>query len=245
MSRLTRKEMKRDEVAEALGRTVEYSRTHARLLIGALVAVVVLVLAVALFFGWRDRAIAATNADLAEAMEVFEARVDVGAADPEADPPVFASEEARRQRAAELFEEVRHGSGHAADVALVYLGRLADEEGDPARARELWQEFLDADPEHLLSGSVRVSLMALDRAEGRGEEVASRLETMLDASPEERPLPGDVILYELASTYEGLEREEDARSTYQRLIEEYPQSPYAAEVRSKVGPAATPLAVGA
>lgn len=237
MSRLTRREMKRDEVREALGRTVEYSRSHARTVLLALVAVVAVALGVAGFYTWRKSAATRTNERLATAMKVYDAPIDAEEPHPDdAEDPSFADEEQRRARAEELFEEVRGGHGAAADVALVYLGRIAADRGDFDRARDLWQRFLDRHENHVLAGEVRVSLLAVDRAEGDPEEVATRLETMLDLPPEDRPLPGDVVLYELGRTYELLDRDDDAASIYRRLAEEYPRSAYAAAVRSKVAP---------
>jgi tetratricopeptide (TPR) repeat protein len=239
MSRLTRREMKRNEMVEAVGRTVEYSRSHGRTVLLIVAGVLVAALAVAAVIVGRQRAVAATNKDLNAAMRVYEAPIEPDAPRPDdAEKPSFASEEARRERARALFEEVRDGSGGAADVALVYLGQLAADGGDTAAARELWRRFLDRHPDHLLAGSVRVSLIALDRAEGEAERVAADLETMIELAPEERPLPGDVVLFELGRTYESLGRDDDARSVYQRLIEEYPGSSFAGPARSKAGPAA-------
>jgi tetratricopeptide (TPR) repeat protein len=237
--------MKRDEVAEALGRTVEYSRSHIQMLLIAVGTLVVVVLAAVGAWLWRANAAARTNERLAEALEVYQAPVVTDDARPD-DPeePSFASEEARRQRAGELFEEVRGGSGGAADVALVYLGQIAAESGDTARAREHWERFLDRGGNHVLAGSVRVSLIGLDRAEGQSERVASELEAMLDVTPEARPLPGDLVLYELGKTYEALGRDEDAESVYQRLIEEYPRSAFVGEARTKLDPATGSLTTG-
>jgi tetratricopeptide (TPR) repeat protein len=239
MSRLTRREMKRNEMVEAVGRTVEYSRSHGRTVLLIVLGVVALSAAGAGIYTWRERAHADTNDDLTAAMRVYEAPIEPDAPKPDdAEKPSFASEEARRERARPLFEEVREGSGAAADVALVYLGQLAADGGDTAAAREQWRLFLDRHPEHLLAGTVRVSLIGLDRAEGEAERVAADLETMIELAPEERPLPGDVVLFELGRTYEALGRDDDARSVYQRLIEEYPRSSFAGSARSKAGPAA-------
>lgn len=245
MSRLTRREMKRDEVAEALGRTVEYSRSHVRMLLIAIGALVVVALAAVGVWLWRANAAERANERLAAALEVYQAPVVTADAKPD-DPeePSFASEEARRQRAGELFEEVGGGSGGAADVAQVYLGQIAAESGDTAHAREHWEQFLERHGDHVVAGSVRVSLIGLDRAEGQSERVASDLEAMLDVTPEERPLPGDVVLYELGKTYEALGRDEDAESIYQRLLEEYPRSAFAGEARTKIAPAGDSLPTG-
>jgi tetratricopeptide (TPR) repeat protein len=151
------------------------------------------------------------------------------------DEPSFPSEEARRSRAEELFARVveEHGASDAADVARVYLASFAAGAGDAERARELWQDFLDEYPKHMLGAEIRLNLYALDRAAGRGEEVAAELRAMLEE--DDRPLPEDVVLHELAVTLEALDREEEAVEHYQRLVSEFPQSPFALAARQKTG----------
>jgi hypothetical protein len=48
-------------------------------------------------------------------------------------------------------------------------------------------------------------------------------------------LPQDVAVYELAVTLEALGREEEASQQYQRLVDEFAQSPYAMAARQKTG----------
>ncbi len=55
-----------------------------------------------------------------------------------------------------------------------------------------------------------------------------------------KPLPADVILYQLALTYDALGKGDDARATWRRIVDEYPQSPYIADAQREAGPA--PLA---
>ena len=178
---------------------------------------------------------------LAAAIKIYAAPIDAAAPKPDdPDAPTFADEAARRARAKAEFEQLKSGFpfARAAAVADVYLGRIALAEGDAERARQLWRGFIDHHGDHLLAGEVRVNLLALDRQQGHAADVATELEAMLAKAPDERPLPGDVILDELAQTYEQLGRAEDATSTYSRLAEEYPQSAYAAQARQKAGPAA-------
>ena len=249
--RLTRKEIKRQDTFQTtMSQSLDWVRTHRRELI---VGVAVLALAVAGLAGWAFW-LRATEDDaqaiLTEAMRAYRAPVDPdeepGAADaagPEEELS-FPSVEARRARSKELFERVeeRYGASDAAEVARVYLGEIAAVEGDAERARELWQDFLDEHPEHMLGAEVRLNLYALDRSEGRGEEVAAALEAML--ADEERPLPEDVILHELALTLESLGRAEEATEHYQTLLTEHPQSPYAPAARQKAGSSAPLLGLG-
>ena len=234
--RLTRKEIKRDEFVEAIERSAGFMERNARILVVAGVAVVVLVAAGFGIFWWLQLQEKRASAALTEALEVYRAPVGPGAEPETAGGPTFADEAARRQRAAELFGSVRDdfGSSGSADVAGVYLAQIAVESGEVERARELWQEFVDERPDHVLAGQVRVNLIHLDRQEGRGEEVVSRLEPMLTADPGDRELPGDVVLWELAQTYDALGRGDEAQAAYRRLTEEYPTSAYAGEASQKL-----------
>lgn len=240
--RLTRKEIKRDELVEALERSASFVERNARLLVIGAVAVAVALIAAFGTWSWMKSRGGVANEALTEALAVYqpEAAGDAG------DDPALATEEGRRARAAELFGGIRedYGFTDAADVAGVYLAQIALEEGDAAKARELWEDFVDEHGETVLGRQVRLNLLSLDREEGRGEEVVGELERMLAAAPDDRELPGDLILYELAQTYEALGNDEQAESTYRRLVEEYPRSAYVGLARQKLPAAANPLVPG-
>lgn len=235
MQRATRHQMKRNELAEAVERTVHYTEGHLRLIGIAVAAVVLLVLAVVGIRSFlKSRAVEANEA-LAAAVRVHQAPVGVPAPKPEdAKEPSFADETARRARAKQLFEEVRetYGSSDAGGVAAVYLGQIAVAEGRLDDARELWEEYLDDDDDSLLANQTRLNLMALDRQQGKAEELVRRLQAMLDEA--EPPLPQDVVLFELATTYEQLGRQPEAEEAFQRIVTEHPQSPYRQAAQQKV-----------
>jgi len=240
--RLTRKEIKRNELVEALERSASFVERNARALVIGAVALAVALIAAFGVWSWLKSRAGAANEALTEALEVYrpEAPAEAG------DDPALATAEGRRARAAEMFQAVRddYGFTDAADVAAAYLGQIAAQEGDPERARELWEDVVDDHGGTLLGREVRLNLIVLGREQGRGEEVVADLEAMLAAAPEDRALPGDVVLYELALTYEELGRDEQAASTYRRLIEEYPRSAYVGLARQKAPAAASPLLPG-
>jgi tetratricopeptide (TPR) repeat protein len=233
---LTRKEIKRDELANVMERGVEYAESHARTLFIAAGVALALVLLSALFFLYRSHRAGDASAALAQAMKVFQAPIDPAAPKPD-DPqnPTFADAAARQTRAKALFEKLRddYGSTEAGDVASVFLGQIALAEGQPDRARELWNGFVDDHGDHLLAGEVQVNLFRLDRSQGKGQEVAQKLQSMLDEA--EPPLPQDVLLHELGATQEQLGKKQDAVGSYQRILDEFPQSPFAQEARQKIG----------
>lgn len=231
--RPSRQEMKRNELAQAVERTVEYATTHTRTLTQAgIAAVALVVVGLGVYLYLSSRAASARD-DLDAAIRVARAEIDAAAPKPD-DPakPTFPDVASRRAEAKKRFEQVRarHG-GQARAVALAYLGRYAAEDGDLDRARELWQASLAEAPEDLLGSEIRLNLMKLDLAEGKAEEVARQLQAMLDEK--EKPLPEDMILFELASVREKLGRTAEALADYQRLVAGFPASPYARQAQVK------------
>ncbi len=232
--RLTRKDMKRDELREGLGTVVDFLRDYGRWIVAGIVALLVLVAIAAGYREYQQRREVAATEDLAEALRIYQAPiVPVGTTPPDADQPTFSTEESRAARARELFDEVRaeHDGTDAADISKVYRAELATREGDLALARELWEGFLERQKDHMLAAEVELNLMSLDRLEGRGDELITRLNTMLDL-PEGASLPTDLLLNQLAITLEDAGRAEEAGQAYRRIIDEYPSSPYVVAARA-------------
>ena len=241
MDSVTREDLKRNELEEALGKGIHYAEDHKRMLIWGVGGVVGVALLVAGIFLWIGSRKDGANELLGKALLVDGAEVVASGANPaDVVRPTFASESARRARAKELFAELddRYGSTATGRVAKLYLAQIAIAENDKEKAKQLWKAFLDAEPEGSLAAAARINLYKLDREQGRGAELAEELKKMLEQDT--KPLPSDVILYQLALTYEALGKSDDARTTYRRIVDEYPQSPYIADAQREAGQA--PLA---
>ena len=202
MSRLSRKQMKRNEMAETVGSVVDYTRQHTRSLLWGVIAVVLVAVLVGVFFIWRAQRGAGAAAALVQAMAVEN------------------DEAAARDRFQEVVD--RFPSSSAADVARLYLAGYAAAADDDAKARELWQAAASGGGDTALGHQARLNLWELDRATGRHDELADEIRGLLDE--EETPLAKDQLLYELALTLEAGGNVVDARDTYQRLVDEHPQS---------------------
>jgi len=233
--RLTRKEIKRDEFADVVGRGVEYAGGHIRTISYAIGGLLLLVLLGVGIYYWRARQNEAASRALAEAAKVYQAPVTAAGATPD-DPsqPSFATEEARRAKAKPLLAKVRddYGSTKAAGVAGLYLAQIAADEGKLDEARKLWSEFADGNKGSMLAAEARLNVIALDRKQGKGEEVVKDLRAMLEKG--DAPLPQDVILHELGLTLEELKRPQEAIQSYQRILDEFPQSPFRGDAQQKV-----------
>ncbi len=234
--RLTRKEIKHDirddEVRSVLVRVFEFLQERPSIVVGAVVGFLVLVLAVTALLAFLDNRRVSAAEELASALKIAGAPVTEDDPTPDdPDAPSFASEEAKRARAREAFEQVRSGVGSslAGEVADLYLADIAASEGDGETARAIWESFLADHEDHVLALSVRLNLIHLDRQNGRGQEVADQLQSELDSAV--KTLPEDVILFELAQTLEELGEEDEAVELYQRILDEHPKSPYTERAR--------------
>ena len=232
---LSRQELKRNELGEAVEASIHYAEDHLKLILTAVGAVAAIALVGWGVFAWISSRSASANDLLTRALKVAGAPVEAAARPDDPVSPSFASAAARDARAKELFSQLdaKYGSTAVGRVAKVYLAEAARTGGDRSTARSLWQAYLDGDADSAVAASVRVNLFQLDREEGKGETLAESLKKMLEDPA--KPLPADLLLYQLALTYEKLDRTADARAAYRRIVDEHPQSPYLAAAQQQAG----------
>ena len=145
MDSVTREDLKRNELGEAIGAGIHYAEDHKRMIlmaVGGVAAAIVIAASVVLWISSRK---SGSNELLAEALRVDGAAVVATGANP-ADParPTFASESARRARAKELFTELdsRYGGSKTGRVAKLYLAQIAVAENDKEKAKSYYEKLL-------------------------------------------------------------------------------------------------------
>ncbi len=225
-------DIREDEFRSFIVRGFDYFTENPMEVLKIVGAVLLLVLVVSAGYSFLDSRKDVANEDLAAALKIYQAPIlDEGATPDDEKSPSFASDEERIAKAKPMFEKVHgaFGAGAAGDVAGLYLANIEAAAGNPETARATWEKFLDEHSDHILALSVRLNILRFDRANGKAAEVAEILEKEL-ASPS-KSMPEDVILYELASTREMMGEKEASLSLYQRIIDEYPQSPYVERAR--------------
>jgi tetratricopeptide (TPR) repeat protein len=237
--RLTRQNIKRNELGEAVAHGIEYAEHHLRQIFVSFGVIVAVAAAIWGGYAWVQHRRGAANDLLAQALHVWSGEVVATGAQPD-DPfkPTFATEGARRAKAEELFTKLHDSYGRtgAGALAQVYLGEIALAEGDAAKARSLWQDYVDDHGSEAPASVARIDLMQLDRKEGKGTELVEKLRAMLDKP--QKSLPDDLVLYQLGETLDVLGRKDEARSSFRRIVEEFPQSPWVEEARRRSGGAA-------
>jgi predicted negative regulator of RcsB-dependent stress response len=220
--RLTRKALKQDEFVSIVDRMMRWGKSNWQPLVigvGVVVGVAVIIGLVGMISGnRRDNAAEA----LQRAMDKYEESTA-----PDAGPEV--AEEARS-----LFEEVADDFGGLPQgrVAKLYTARLLMERGDADEARELLVKLSRRRKGDPVVRVATLDLIQLRVQSGQGAEVAAELEAMV-AGRDPR-LPRDVALFELANVYVHERDFAKAEEYFQKLVDDFPESPYSRRARQKL-----------
>jgi tetratricopeptide (TPR) repeat protein len=229
MARITRRELKRNELVDTFGKTVDYVSHHRRGAIEAIAAAAgILILAAGffLFRGWRERE---AGRELSTALEILETPLagDPAAAAAARTFPTFAAREQEAVR--HLKAASKKGATSAGRAAQVILAARGDK---PAQSSESFAKAA-RDEQAEVAAAAEIDAARLLSAEGKTTEAIDRLKRAIE-SPKSAA-PKDALLFVLAETYEKAGSSADARATYQRLVNDYPNSPYRADARQKIG----------
>ncbi len=238
MDRQHRRDLKRDKFVDEVGSLTTRARENQRLLVVITAVVVVLaVLGYGIYFYGSNREQKA-QAALGDAITAIDSPL-IQAGTPTPNPDAKYKTEQERSAAAETkFREVQKNfSGtKAADVANIYLARIAASKGDVATARKLLSDFISDHPKHLLVGAARFSLYQLRIANGEAPQVTIELNAEL-AKTTDQALPPDTLLSLLAQAYDAQGNSEKSKETYRRIATQFPDSPYAVDAQRRVGSA--------
>jgi TolA-binding protein len=96
----------------------------------------------------------------------------------------------------------------------------------------MFVELAARQPDNLIGRLATLDLMDLRIASGQGDEVAGELEAMVSGS--DPTLPRDTALYKLGELLMAESQPDRARPYFERLVEEFPESPYLPQARQKL-----------
>ena len=225
--KMRRQDLRRNELAETMGRTVEYVTGHRRgftEVAAVAVAIGALVGGFFLYRAWLERSAGKTLSEALAILETPLASEQPGAA------RTFASDAERRTQAEKLLQKAaEHGSttsGRAAQVILAASG--ADKPNQSVDVFEKAARQVRSES----AAAAEIDAAKSLAAEGKTTEAIDRLKRAIESPTS--AAPKDALLFTLAGIYEASGSPADARATYQRLITDYPNSPYRADARQKV-----------
>jgi tetratricopeptide (TPR) repeat protein len=236
MKKELKKQIKHDDLVSGFQHASHWTTTHGSevKIAAAVVAVVALAaFGVTSYLGHRrgeaERAFAA-------ALDTVHAPVSTELPEGFEPPsgPVFASAAEKHRKAAAEFDAVarKYGSLDAGRRARYYaaLSRMELGEYDTAE-KSLSEIAARRDRDALEASLARLALADLHRRRGQLDKAIEDYRRLIDDSS--FVLPRDHVLLELASTLEAAKRPAEAGAAYRRIVEEFPESVYAAEARRR------------
>lgn len=231
--RLTKKDMRTDELQHALEDARDYVVSHktgtAR---WAIVGAAVLAVLGAVWGGVTLRSNRLASR-LSKAVAIFDAPLVTDGAPVSPGQRVFKDV---AERAAEARKELRalakdapsSRSGRAAAVLVLALDGPAAASGATLDAVK---GFARDESGSMAAGVAAVTLLESEAAAGRTKEAIEIAKRYLEAA--ESPLPKDVLIFTLARLYEKAGQTAEARAFYQRVVSDYPDSPMRFEAQQK------------
>lgn len=223
--RISRKEIKRDEIAEAAGDVGQWLEDHWPEVLKWGGVAVVAVLVVVTWQTWSSHSRSVTQEILSGGISTYEQALAV------TEPPAAKLEEALA-----TFDAVigRAGSSQAGSLARFYRGAALFHLGRLDEAATALQEAHAASREMpTLAATAQAMLARVFVAAGRGDEAVSLLTAALDEPSS--LLPADEVLLELGRIHAGAGRHEQARAAWQRVVDEFPQGSAARDARRLLG----------
>ncbi len=223
--RITRKQLKQDdEFVSGAERIFHWVTDNRRLLMAAIGAV-----CAAAVVWWGVNAWLGSRTDdasllLFHAVQTFEGDAAAGSLVPAGDVDAAQAE----------FQQVveSYGRSDQADMARLYLARIALSRGQADEARSAFVELSQKRGNDVIGRLATLDLINLRLASGQVAEVAGELEAMIVG--QNGGLPRDAALYKLGEVFVTSGEPDRARIYFERLVEEFPESPYLMNARLKL-----------
>lgn len=228
--KLTREELKRDEVLETVSRGIRYVSSHRKGTREAIGIGGALVLLIAAFLGFRAHRETQASEHLSRALANLSTPLasDIPAGG-EVPARTYASAEQRRDEAdKELKAAAEFGATRAGREARMLLA--ARGLGGKDAPADLQAFARSGQP--IFSGVAEIDTVRLLEAQGKNSEAISELKRAIESS--DATAPRDLLLLELAGLYEKTGALADAKVTYQRILSDYPDSLYRSEAQGRV-----------
>jgi predicted negative regulator of RcsB-dependent stress response len=235
MKKAERERLKHNETADALAAVSLYVAAHGRTLLLGAVAVVVVVASALGYMAWRDRQEEKAQVMLADAIAVANEPVTQVSLDPDvaASPGAFATAADRTDAVIErlLATADAYPSTEAGIQARYYAASLLAEDDRLDAAAGAYQAVIDRAGRSITG---RMAKLGLASVQVRAEDYDPAIQTFQDLATAGTDLPIDGILMHLGEAYLQAGRTSEAREVMRRIVNEFPQSPYAADARQKL-----------
>jgi len=237
MKRTERHKLKENPFATWVGELTETAVGHGRQIAFGAIAVVVVVGIALGYTYWRNQMAGEADAALAAALAVSEAPVVAppapgtpeAATPPAPQPGTYPTETAKLEAALPKFQAVvdQYPDSAAANAAIYHSAATLAGLGRLEEAATRYQQVVDRDRGNLYGQMAELGLANVRVRQGQTDQAIAIYETL--ASAADTRLPIDAVLVQMARAYRSAGKADDAARTYQRIVDEFPQSVYLAD----------------
>ena len=230
VKKLSREQLRRDEVLETVEKGFQFVSSHRKGTVEAIAAAAGLAVLVAAFVGFRSYRESEAASHLSKALTILSAPVtgepSLGDASgtPYASAALRDADADKELKAAADFSATRSGR----EAAVVMAARAGAQKSDIGS----FDRFSRSN-RSILGAVAEIDAIRSLAAQGKTQAAIERAKRDIESPA--TTAPKDALLMELADLYQKSGSAPDAKSTYQRLIADYPTSQYLSDAQSKAG----------
>jgi TolA-binding protein len=236
MKRTERRHLKENELqnfARQAREAIEARRRETTAIVAVLAVAIVAGIA---FFVWRERVQTRAHGLLAEAVTVQSARVGPpAAAGAAAGGLTFPTERDRSQAALAKFKTAAdaYPSTDAGLYARYQEAATLTALGNASQAATAYQQVIDrASSSSIYSQMARLGLAEAQTRSGQFDQAINTFKEL--SLRKDGTLPVDGILMQLGRAYLEAGKRADAQQTFNRLVDEFPDSPFTGDARREL-----------
>jgi hypothetical protein len=232
MKTTERHRLKENEVAYMIDHAMEAWGANRQRVLGVAVAIVLVAVAAGGYWFWSSRTASKSGALFGDAMSVLDSPVTAGAPGKPAPAGSYPTDKARLEAAlakfvvaAEAYPKSESGllARNQAAGLLVLLDR-------PAEGIKRYQEVMDlAGQSSIFYEMARLGKVSAQAQAKQFDEAISTFQSL--SANKDGEVPADAMLMQLGRVYLLAGKVTEARQTFRKLLDEFPQSPFVTEAK--------------
>jgi TolA-binding protein len=235
MKRTERHHLKENELVQLAANAREVVEARKSLIVPAAIVVAVIAVLAIGYFAWRARVEARAHTLLAEALVVGEGRIGPPAATGQPSTGLsFNTVRERNQAELTKFKIVadQYPSTDAGIFARYREGTTFMALGTPASAVTSYQQVIDRGGNGLYAQMARLGLAEAQAQTGKFDDAINTLKEL--SQRKDGQVPVDGVLIRLGRTYLDAGKRTEAEQTFNRIVQEFPDSPFTADARREL-----------
>lgn len=240
MKRTERHKLKENEFARTVAQARDMMETRGGDISKVIVAVLVLAAAVGGYMWWRSAREARADEQLAAALATYQMPVvpppppAPGSPPPLPQPGTFQTEAERLNASLPKFVDAANANpnNEAGIAARYYEAAILAGLGKQGEAEQRYKEVIDKAGNSIYGRTAKLGMAEAQIAQGKYDSaIAIYTELSHDTTS---TLPLDSVLLHLGRAYARAGKKEEAVRSFTRVVDEFPQSSYAADARREL-----------